>query len=66
MPKHAALPGLSADLFGRWLTLFGETTATLANAPMRERANDLAQRIAESLWYGYQMMRGAGPLPQAS
>ena len=58
MPKHAALPGLSAGLFGRWLTLFGETTAQLANAAMRERANRLAQRIAESLWYGWQASRG--------
>lgn len=57
MPKHAALPGLSAALFGRWLALFGETTAGLGNEPMRVRANDLAQRIAESLWYGYQVAR---------
>jgi hemoglobin len=54
MPKHAALPGLSASLFQRWLALFHQTTATLGNAPMAERANELALRIAESLWYGYQ------------
>lgn len=64
MPKHMALPGLSADLFRRWLALFDQTTAALANAPMRERANDLARRIAESLWYGYQMSRGTDALPQ--
>lgn len=55
MPKHAALPGLSAELFQRWLALFGQTTARLANQTMAERARDLAGRIAESLWYGYQM-----------
>ena len=64
MPKHVALPGLSAELFGRWLTLFGETTATLANAAMRERARELAQRVAESLWYGYQMARRTDTLPE--
>lgn len=55
MPKHAALPGLSAELFQRWLALFGQTTARLANQAMAERARDLAGRIAESLWYGYQV-----------
>ena len=65
MPKHVALPGLSAELFGRWLTLFDQTTAGLDNAPMRERANELARRIAESLWYGYQMSRDGDALPQA-
>lgn len=65
MPRHVALPGLTADLFARWLALFEQTTAALANAQMRERANDLARRIAESLWYGYQMGRGGDALPEA-
>lgn len=64
MPRHVALPGLTADLFDRWLALFDETTASLANPDMRERANDLARRIAESLWYGYQMSRGGDALPE--
>ena len=64
MPKHMALPGLSSELFGRWLALFHETTRGLANAPMRERANELARRIAESLWYGYQLGRDGDALPQ--
>ena len=59
MPKHAALPGLSAHLFNRWLALFAQTTASLDNSEMTARANDLAGRIAESLWYGYQMNQGA-------
>jgi hemoglobin len=54
MPKHAALPGLHAQLFQRWLALFHQTTASLGNDRMAERANELAGRIAESLWYGYQ------------
>ena len=57
MPRHAALPGLDAQLFQRWLALFRQTTATLGNEAMAERANDLAERIAESLWYGYQLHR---------
>lgn len=64
MPKHIGLPGLSAALFGRWLELFGETTAALPNEAMRLRANELAQRIAESLWYGYQAARDNATLPQ--
>lgn len=57
MPKHAALPGLSAELFNHWLKLFRQTTAALPNAALGERANELAGRIAQSLWYGYQMSR---------
>ena len=59
MPRHAALPGLSADLFKHWLGLWRKTTAALPNEALRERANDLASRIAQSLWYGYQMNRDA-------
>lgn len=55
MPKHAALPGLSIELFQRWLQLFGQTTDALPNAALGERAKDLARRVAQSLWYGYQM-----------
>lgn len=65
MPKHVALPGLTAELFRRWLALFGQTTEGLANVPMRERANELAHRIAESLWYGYQSSHRSDALPQA-
>ena len=52
--SDGSIPGLDAQLFQRWLALFGETTSRLANDEMAERANDLARRIAESLWYGYQ------------
>lgn len=59
MPKHAALPGLSIELFQRWLMLFGQTTDAMPNVALRERAQDLAKRIAQSLWYGYQMRQDA-------
>ena len=57
MPRHIALPGLSADLFRQWLLLFRQTTGKLPNVALGERANPLAERIAESLWYGYQLSR---------
>ena len=63
MVAHAALPGLHPGLFHRWLELFRETCATLDNPPMRERAEMLAARIADSLWYGYQMQRDPDRLP---
>ncbi len=55
MPKHAALPGLNIELFQRWLRLFRQTTDALPNAALAAKANDLAERIAHSLWYGYRM-----------
>lgn len=55
MPKHIALPNLSAELFQRWLALFHDTTQTLPNRPFAERAEEFAHRIARSLWYGYQL-----------
>lgn len=64
MPKHIALPGLSAELFRLWLTLFRATTARLGNAAMAVRANDLAARIAESLWCGYRLSRQENPMAE--
>jgi hemoglobin len=64
MPRHAQLPGLSPDLFKRWLSLFHQTTRELDNAAMRDRADMLAPRIAESLWYGYQMYNDPASLPR--
>jgi hemoglobin len=55
MPRHVALPDLSAELFQRWLMLFRQSNAGLANQAMAEQANATAQRIAQSLWLGYQM-----------
>lgn len=64
MPKHTALPGLSAALFQHWLALFHKTTDSLRNEAMRERANALAGRVAESLWYGYQLSHQPAQLPE--
>lgn len=64
MSTHSQLDGITQKHFERWLALFQQTTQELDNAAMRERANDLSVRIAESLWYGYQMNRQANTLPQ--
>lgn len=64
MPKHAALPGLSAALFQRWLDLFRQTTSVQPNRAMGARAHAVAQRIAQSLWYGYQISHGPGVVPR--
>ncbi len=64
MPKHVAIPGLTVDLFKRWLRLFNETTATLDNEALQRRADELAERIAESLWYGYELSHRPLHLPE--
>ncbi|AWB34369.1 group III truncated hemoglobin [Orrella marina] len=63
MPRHAALPGLSADLFRRWLNLFDQTTSELPNQDMAGRAREYARRIARSLWFGYQISRSPNAAP---
>ena len=63
MPKHVALPGLDARMFERWLSLFRETTMEFDNPALRQRADDLAARIAQSLWYGYQINRAPDRIP---
>ena len=65
MAAHAALPGLRPELFRRWLELFHATTAAQPNAALQARADDLAERIAESLWYGYQLQRQPDRAPEA-
>lgn len=57
MPAHVALPGLRPGLFHRWLALFDETAQGIGSEAMQARACDLARRIAESLWFGYQAHR---------
>ena len=65
MPKHIALPGLSAELFQRWLHLFRETTAAQPNRAMAEAADLMAGRIAQTLWYGYQLSHQPDGQPTA-
>ena len=55
MPKHIALPELSATLFERWLQLFKQTTLELGNPSLQRHADAVASFIATRLWQGYQM-----------
>lgn len=57
MMKHAAIPNLSADLFEQWLTLFEKTCAERKNRALGDAAWLFAQRIARSLWMGYQIQK---------
>lgn len=63
MLVHRALPDLTQSMFERWLDLFHEAASVLPNRAMAERASELSQRIAQSLWYGYQLHREAGRMP---
>lgn len=63
MPVHCALPGLTHSMFEHWLGLFSETARTLPNRALAERAVELSQRIAQSLWYGYQLSREPDRVP---
>ena len=51
---HTGLPNVTAEMFRRWLVLFARSAEAFASAECRERANSLANQIAESLWWGYQ------------
>lgn len=64
MPRHAALQGLNAALFQRWLALFGQICDAQPNRAMGARAHAAAQRIAQSLWMGYQISRAPNAIPQ--
>jgi hemoglobin len=64
MPTHTKLPALSPAFFRRWLELFHATTLTLGNRGLQQKADALAERIAQSLWYGYQLVNVPGELPE--
>lgn len=66
MPKHAALRGLSMELFERWQGLFEATLAEQSNRAMAEQAGQAARHIAQSLWAGYQMSRGPRAQPEVA
>ena len=63
MPMHAAMPGLSAELFQRWLAAFYASNTRQPNQAMAAQANAMAERIAQSLWMGYQMRNGGDAMP---
>lgn len=63
MLLHRALPDLTASMFERWLDLFDEAASALPNRTIAERAGELSQRIAQSLWYDYQLQRAPDGMP---
>ena len=63
MLLHRALPGLTHSMFEHWLDLFDEAASALPNRAMAERAGELSQRIAQSLWYDYQLQRQPDRMP---
>lgn len=64
MPAHQALPELAPKLFQRWLELFSETTTEVCSVELGARANQLAGRIAQSLWFGHQLAHAPDTLPR--
>jgi hemoglobin len=64
MPMHMKLPELNAVLFQRWLALFKVSTLQSCAPQMAVRANFLAERIAQSLWFAYQMRHAPNQAPQ--
>jgi hemoglobin len=63
MVVHRALPDLTHSMFERWLDLFHEAASVLPNRAMGQRAVELSQRIAQSLWCGYQLHREPDQMP---
>lgn len=63
MPKHVALPSLNAQMFTQWLALFEDTLRNVPNRPFAEKAIDFANRIARSLWFGYQINNNPDRMP---
>lgn len=63
MMKHAALPELSAGLFEQWLQTFKQTCQQQKNTELGQKAWEFAQRIARSLWIGYQIQQRPNQAP---
>lgn len=57
MRAHAQLQDLSPALFERWLAIFAQICGQQPNQAMAEQAQSMAQRMAQSLWMGWQMQQ---------
>ncbi|MDH5858267.1 group III truncated hemoglobin [Lampropedia aestuarii] len=55
MRAHAQLQDLSPALFERWLAIFSQVCDQQPNQAMAAYAQSMAQRMAQSLWMGWQM-----------
>jgi hemoglobin len=58
MQAHASLPGISGDLFDRWLELFRSTVRERCPPQAAALFIDRAERIAQSLEMGISLHRG--------
>ncbi|RMW95474.1 group III truncated hemoglobin [Allofranklinella schreckenbergeri] len=54
MSRHIALPDLSSALFRHWLALFEQTCLETGNPRLHAKATEIAHRVANRLWSGYQ------------
>lgn len=63
MPAHIALPELRAQWFEHWLSLFAQVLGEQPNQAMARTALEMARRIAQRLWMGYQHAHGLGVQP---
>jgi hemoglobin len=61
MPAHVAIAEISVAHFERWLALFRATARSVCPEPAAALFVDRAERIAESLYLGIGLHRGAGP-----
>ena len=61
MAVHAALPGIGAAHFERWLALFERTAARVCPAEAAGLFVDRAHRIAQSLQAGIALVRRPAP-----
>lgn len=61
MPAHAAIDEISPAHFERWLALFRVTARAVCPDAAAAVFIDRAERIAESLYLGIALHRGAGP-----
>lgn len=59
MPVHAAIQEIDAPHFARWLQLFGETARAVCPPQAAEFFIDRAERIAQSLKQGIELVREA-------
>jgi hemoglobin len=63
MKVHAELPGISEELFRRWLALFRATAHDVCPGDAARLFVDRSERIAESLQLGIALHRGDSLVP---
>ena len=62
--RHLEMPGLTAELFERWLLVFEQTTAECGNHALQSMANESARSIGNTFWLRYQSFHSPDREPQ--